>query len=58
MMKVSKIAFIEAGQTNKVTFDRHVDLLRKLMKLDPHLLKHKNQPKKLKDLDFSITDIA
>ena len=46
-MKVSKIAFIEAGQTNKVTFDRHVKMLRKIMKY-----KFKNQPNKISEIGF------
>ena len=46
MKKVSKIAFIEAGQTNKVTFDRHVKLLRKLMNY-----KFENQPRKISEID-------
>jgi len=31
-MKLSKNDFIKAGQTNKVTFDQHIKLLRKILK--------------------------
>jgi len=30
---MKKTLFIEAGQTNKVTFDLHVKMLRKMMKI-------------------------
>ena len=46
-MKVKKELFIKEGQTNKVTFDRDVKLLRKIMKY-----KFKNQPNKVSEIGF------